>query len=444
MSGAYSKPLPDNPMNLMNASSSSYVSNPAPAKFNAGPSMAARAGNSTRFSPGDWTASNIDHYNSADASRQESERVRNEAIRLIRERDDKTTMTQRDADRRIGERLGDEVHWRKELQNELEMNINFTHQLENSRRSLEKALAETEGPMKVNTECIYNREGRKEIDLVSDGVEHSLGREVDKIRECQARMKQCLDHVNHQLGVNKDCRHQLERDLANKDHGINIDHTVHQLSNKSGGINYHGGVERVDNHVSIPDSWMDFSHRNIQASQAARSATQRLMSEVDTLITQCANEMWSHWSNTNMSFQQRIQEQTDAHNKLQSHLSKTMQEIYDQEKHIEAIKKALRDKEAPLKVAQTRLEARTHRPDVELCRDPPYLRLVQEVNELQESIELLTRKLNEADSAHQELLRNKARLEHDLKIKSNSLFIDRERCLSMRKSFPVVSLATKL
>ena len=74
-----------------------------------------------------------------------------------------------------------------------------------------------------------------------------------------------------------------------------------------------------------------------------------------------------------------IQETNDATNKLQSHLSKTMQEIYDQEKHIEAIKKALRDKEAPLKVAQTRLEARTHRPDVELCRDPPYLRLVQEV-----------------------------------------------------------------
>jgi hypothetical protein len=44
----------------------------------------------------------------------------------------------------------------------------------------------------------------------------------------------------------------------------------------------------------------------------------------------------------------------------------------------------------------------------------------------------------------QDLLQTKARLEHDLKIKSNSLFIDREKCLSMRKSFPVVSLATKL
>ena len=46
-----------------------------------------------------------------------------------------------------------------------------------------------------------------------------------------------------------------------------------------------------------------------------------------------------------------MQETTDAHSKLQSHLSKTMQEIYDQEKHIQALQKALRDKEAPLKVS---------------------------------------------------------------------------------------------
>ena len=162
-----------------------------------------------------------------------------------------------------------------------------------------------------------------------------------------------------------------------------------------------------------------------------------------------------------MSFQQRITESNDAHNKLQSHLSKTMQEIYDQEKHIEALKKAIRDKGPPLKVvkypvkvliahhlvyqvSQTRLEARTHRPDVELCRDPPHHRLVEEVKQLkclcvfvylilylcifciivysmcpvvllcihitcsksqvgqlQESIDLLNRKLNEAEMAHQ-------------------------------------------
>ena len=93
-----------------------------PAKFNPGPTQAARMANSTRcpqspahllllrrFSPADWSASNSDHYNHADASRNNSERVRNEAVRLMREREDKTVMTQRDADRRIGERIGDEV-----------------------------------------------------------------------------------------------------------------------------------------------------------------------------------------------------------------------------------------------------------------------------------------------------------------------------------------------
>lgn len=41
---------------------------------------------------------------------------------------------------------------------------------------------------------------------------------------------------------------------------------------------------------------------------------------------------------------------------------------------IESLKKALRDKDSPLKVAQTRLEERTRRPNIELCRDNPHHR----------------------------------------------------------------------
>ena len=51
--------------------------------------------------------------------------------------------------------------------------------------------------------------------------------------------------------------------------------------------------------------------------------------------------------------------------------------------------------------------------------------IVEEVGQIQESVDLLNRKLNEAEHSHQDLLMNKSRLEHDLKIKSNSLFIDR-------------------
>ena len=40
------------------------------------------------------------------------------------------------------------------------------------------------------------------------------------------------------------------------------------------------------------------------------------------------------------------------------------------EKAICLLKKAIHDKEAPMKVAQTRLEERTHRFNVEICNDP--------------------------------------------------------------------------
>ena len=66
------------------------------------------------------------------------------------------------------------------------------------------------------TEMLISREGRKGIDLVNDGVENSLMREVDNIKSCQDKMKRTLEQVNHQLGVNRNTRHQIERDLANK------------------------------------------------------------------------------------------------------------------------------------------------------------------------------------------------------------------------------------
>lgn len=52
----------------------------------------------------------------------------------------------------------------------------------------------------------------------------------------------------------------------------------------------------------------------------------------------------------------------------------TLQEIFQTEMTIQSIKKAIKDKSAFLKVAQTRLDERTRRPNIELCRDMAQLR----------------------------------------------------------------------
>lgn len=54
-----------------------------------------------------------------------------------------------------------------------------------------------------------------------------------------------------------------------------------------------------------------------------------------------------------------------------------LQEIFDMEKNIELLKKAIQDKQAPMQVNNTRLDVRTRRPNIELCRDPVQHRSVQ-------------------------------------------------------------------
>lgn len=64
-------------------------------------------------------------------------------------------------------------------------------------------------------------------------------------------------------------------------------------------------------------------------------------------------------------------------------------------------------------------------------------RLVEEVYEINETVDHLKAGLHEAENALQHLLRTKSALEHDLQVKNNSIFIDREKCMGLRKSFPM-------
>lgn len=88
---------------------------------------------------------------------------------------------------------------------------------------------------------------------------------------------------------------------------------------------------------------------------------------------------------------------------------------------------SLCNKKSILKIIQTHFHRNI------LC----WRRLVKEVQDIGGSIEHLQRKQQEAEAQHQQLLKTRSNLEIELQIKVNSLFIDREKCLGMRRSFPI-------
>ena len=80
---------------------------------------------------------------------------------------------------------------------------------------------------------------------------------------------------------------------------------------------------------------------------------------------------------------------------------------------------------------------------MENCNDNPHSKLIEEVSEIATSIKTLEDKLNEANDALQDLQKNKQRLEKDIKVKKNTLLIDQQKCMSMRRSFPYNVVATR-
>ncbi|XP_048338253.1 tektin-5-like, partial [Sphaerodactylus townsendi] len=123
--------------------------------------------------------------------------------------------------------------------------------------------------------------------------------------------------------------------------------------------------------VSVPETWAKFSDNNIKYSQNARSNTATLCKETDHTLESTSEELWKQYTDTNLAFNRRISEVAEAKNQLQAQLAKTLQEIFQTENTMMLLERAILAKECPLKVAQTRLEGRTWRPNMELCRDIP-------------------------------------------------------------------------
>ena len=128
----------------------------------------------TRFSINDWNAANVGNYMSSDKVRSSAERIRLDAARLCREADDKTTRTQNDVGRRLGDRIGDIEYWKTEIHTETDQMITEIDALNRAKAALEKMLADIETPLRIAQECLYNREKRQGIDLVHDDVERAL------------------------------------------------------------------------------------------------------------------------------------------------------------------------------------------------------------------------------------------------------------------------------
>ncbi|XP_003790808.1 tektin-4 [Otolemur garnettii] len=386
----------------------------------------------------EWFQNCYARYHQVFADRDQSERQRHESQQLAAETGALAQRTQQDSTRRVGQRLQDMHCWQSELQREVDELIADTDLLLSQKQRLERALDATAVPFSIATDNLQCRERRQHPDLVRDHVEMELLKEAELIRNIQELLKRTIMQAVNQIRLNREHKETCELNWSDKVEAYNIDEYCARLHSQSTEVQSYPHSAQFEESASTPQTWAKFTQENLCRAEREHQASTNLRALIDCILQDTAEDLRLQCDSVNLAFGRRCEELEDALHKLQHHLLKTLREITDQEHNIATLKQAIKDKEAPLRVAQTRLYQRSHRPNVELCRDTAQFRLVSEVEELNMSLTALKEKLLEAEQSLRNLEDTRMSLEKDIAVKTNSLFIDRQKCMVHRARYPTM------
>ena len=103
----------------------------------------------TRYTPEDWRKSTEGNYRTSECWRSSAEQLRADTARMVHNRDQVTELHQKETGKNIGERVSDISFWKAEVKFELGKQVAESNQLLETKKRLERALKETEGPLQV-------------------------------------------------------------------------------------------------------------------------------------------------------------------------------------------------------------------------------------------------------------------------------------------------------
>jgi len=385
-----------------------------------------------RYAPPDWHARNSKLSEVARNTRDYSHSLRQEAKQLRIDADAKTKWFNYENNVKLNERVRNITEWRDKLDQCLrDLNLEISVQ-KDAKEACERALEAKNLPLEIALENLNVREGRQEFDVVKDEVEAQLQTEVQLIENIKETLRQRCEESWDCLSKLEEIREIVELDLKDKSEALDIDMTQLDLTEKSANISHKPDATRIPKGSVQPETWYTFSENNKMVAEQVMAESQRLREAIFHSIEQTSNDLRVQQDATNFEFRKRHYEMKRAKEELEYQMKATRNEINDQEQNIADMEAAIRAKENPLKLAETRLENRTFRPHVELCRDDPQDGLTMEVQALKDTIHQLNVKLDHSRETLTELEAHLHKLEEDHKNKQLALALD-TRCMDTRK-----------
>nr|KAF6380542.1 tektin 2 [Myotis myotis] len=391
---------------------------------------------SQRFQLQDWHTNSYLLSTNAERQRNASHQIRQEARILRNETNNQTIWDEHDNRTRLEERVDTVNRWKEMLDKcltDLDAEIDALTQM---KESAEKNLQAKNLPLDVAIQCLTLRDSRRDVDVVRDPVEEELHKEVEVIDATKKALQQKISQTFEKLCLLQDIRQQLNSDHRGKMETLDIDRGCLSLNLKSPNISLKINPARVPDGSSSLQEWDEFSRFNKNRAEAEMKAATDLREAIALTIAETNNELEAQRVATEFAFRKRLREMEKLYSELKWQEKNTLQEIADLQEDMRHLEEDLHRKFLNLKLCHTRLESRTYRPNVELCRDQAQYGLTDEVHQLEATIAALRQKLAQAQDALDALYKHLARLQADIACKANSMLLD-TKCMDTRRKLTV-------
>ncbi|KAH8873231.1 Tektin-2 [Schistosoma japonicum] len=386
---------------------------------------------SIKYQPPDWFTNSFALSANSQRQREASEQIRQEtrSLRLaaaLRTKWDEFNNTTRLADRVDAIRDLKDILELAQLQLDTEVSM-----VNLGKEAVEEQMKNIIVHKDCITECLTLRDRRKKIDNVHDAPEVQLKKEKELIDKTNRKLQQKVDEAFEQIILLKEAKQQVLLDLQDKHTAMEIDIQQYKLRPTCPGVSFKPNPTRIPKTTTTPQQWEEFTRYNWQRAQAEIYSGQRLREAIYQTICQVSNDLEAQTQATEFALRQRKHDFEQALDELNWQKKQIEDEMAEMENDLDQLEKAIHSLIPMGKLAQTRLERRTYRPGVELCRDSAQYGLTDEVKQIEVTNEALLEKQRQARHALDALHKQLNRINDDITLKEQSLQIEND-CLNLR------------
>lgn len=326
-------------------------------------------------------------------------------------------------------------YWKTELERALrdidgEINI-----LEALRQQLKNAIDTLKIPEYITEECLNLRRNRMETDAIYDEPQDALFNEAVLIGNVKRLHNDALREIENQMRMNLAAKNALERDWSNKHLAFKYESNNSELKTKSVNVKETSGATRLSEGQSDVETWEQFTLSGLNQFKSAIDKSNELRTKIDAVLINTARDLRSQDIKVNKALSDRIARTQQVKTELENQLKLTLEKITETENILETLYEEVLKISQRIQVAQTRLNTKHIRPNVENCREGSLFGLIDEVKDLNDSMSLLENRIIETRKIKSDLIQERSKIENENIVKKKSLCIDNERCLFIRSHY---------